>query len=239
MDPKQIEALSRLAETLHTFDSYKFYIISILVAFIIVSYILKLYFENKKKEKVENMVKTLISEHDARSGDRDNRLIECMQALVSLTKEMRDRQADIINKTDSLRIIRDKIKNMLEAEIMTAVGWSIDHNHYEDDPAFVRKQIKSDIAKHVDRTKKSIKEFNLAIDIDKYFDSYIDKTDNNNMHYAIVDKIWDLVEPCYHHNNYRDLTAQVKDMEMNVTNFMNTFINSIEIDSQNLYKEAI
>ena len=87
-------------------------------------------------------------------------------------------------------------------------------------------------------TKKSLNEFNLSVDLDKFFPTY--KKDNN-IHYKLVDDIWDSVEPVYNVNRYDDKSPvkdqQIEEMTIGVNNVIVSFCASIQSNINDIYRD--
>lgn len=244
MDEKDIHALSKLAEALNAIDQHKLYIIAGVIVIIIVGYFLRYYLDyiskNKSYKHNEKLLGNItcvldsLKEHENASNSR-------MDRLVSVMEEIRDRQKNVISKSDSVRIVLNKFNDVIKKEIIVALEWSIKNNNYVARKEFVRKKIKTAIAEIIMLARRSLSEFKLSIDLDQFFITYTNERDGN-IHYKLVDQIWDEIESIYHKDRYQAneqgsvLNQQLEEMEIAVNNIITAELTKIQMEINNLYR---
>jgi len=239
MADNELEAIESLAKILSEIDQNKLWIIAIVIIVIIVSHSLKWYFAWKSKQRIEQNLSMLskslscLSDH---LGKHEFNSEQRTSGLDKIMAEIRDRQRNVIGHNDSIKIIINKFNDVIENEVIKIFEWSIINNDYESRKDFVRKKIKTKIAEQISLAKESLGQFNLSVDLGKFFITYKDEK-SNNIHFKIVDQIWDNVEKVYHKENYSGnvVEQQLEEMQVEINNVITTELMKIQVDINNLY----
>lgn len=236
-----MKAMESLAKTLSDIDQNKLWIVAIVVIIAIISYSLKWYFGWKGKQHVESSLTKMsdfvtamakmLTDHESSSGQRTAK-------LITVLEEIRDRQRNVIGKSDSIRIILNKFNDVIKREIINIFEWSIINNDYKGRADFVRKKVKTALADNISIAQKSLNEFNLSLDLDQFFITYVDER-TRNIHFKLVDQLWDEVEPIYHKEHYRGskiTEQQLEEMQIAVNNVITAELTKIQMEINNLYR---
>jgi len=236
---KDIKAIESLVQTLNGMDQNKFWIVAIIIIIAITIYTLKWYLDRTNRQRLANLSSSMskISEalvkHESDSGARTDR-------LVNVLEEIRDRQRNVISKSDSIRIILNEF-DTIKREAIQIFEWSIINNDYKKRKDFVRVKVKMALAKTVGLAKQSLSEFNLSLDLNQFFITYKHKK-TKNIHFKIVDQLWDEIEAMYHKENYsgddiNDIEQQqLEEMNVNVINLISAELAKIQSEINNLYR---
>lgn len=241
MAEKEVEALESLARTLNEFDQNKLWVIAIVIIALVVSYSLRWYFNWKSKQFAERNISQLsnslmnvseiMTQHESASHNR-------MTKLTTIMEEIRDRQKNVIGKSDSIRIVLNKFNDVVKREIIGIFEWSIINNDYEGRKDFVRKKVKTAIAESITMAQKSLSEFNLSVELEQFFITYKNKKDGN-IHLKMVDLLWEDVEPIYHKSKYAGNNIeeqQLEEMQIAVNNVITAELTKIQMEINNLYR---
>jgi len=238
---KEMQAIESLAKTLNEFDQNKLWIIAIVAIVLIISYLIKYYLSWKSRQHAENCLNKIssavtglsatLTEHEASSGTR-------MERLIPIMEEIRDRQKNVISKTDSVRIILNKFNDVIKREVIAIFEWSIINNDYDNRAEFVRKKVKTAVAEVIILAKKSLAEFKLSLDLEQFFITYKDKK-SGNIHFKLVDQLWDEVEQIYHKEKYSGdgvAEQQLEEMQIAINNVVTAELTKIQMEINNLYR---
>jgi hypothetical protein len=234
MNKSELEAIEKIAIALNAVDQNKLYIIAAVVLVIITSYSVRWYLAYAAKSRSEAALKLLsdtILRHETSSEMKISRVIDILE-------EISDRQRNIISKSDSIRIVLNKFNDVIKDEVIDIFEWSLVNNNYDTRSDFVRKKIKSAIAGVVGLGRQSLSEFSLSIDLEQFFITYVNPKDKN-VHYKLVDQLWEEVEPIYHRDHYegkRVEDQQVEEMQIAVSNIITAELTKMQMEINNLYR---
>lgn len=241
MEKESLKSLENLAKIISEIDQNKLWIILIAIIVLGCGYLIRYYLVWRKERSIENSLEKIskstlrvndsVTNHENSSGMR-------MEKLVSIMEEIRDRQKNVISKSDSIRIILNKFNDVVKREVISIFEWSIINNNYETRKEFVRKKIKTALAEVIILAKKSLSEFNLSVELDKFFITYVNEKDSN-VHFKLVDLLWDDVEPIYHKEKYGGDNIeeqQLEEMQIAVNNVITAELTKIQMEINNLYR---
>lgn len=245
MGKDELQATRDLVSTINSLDQNKFYIIAVLAVIVGIGYLIKWYVTQKSQQKTDNLLTSLtnsitsfsrvLDKHESASGVR-------MERLTTVMEEIRDRQKNIIGKTDSIRIIINKFNDVVKREIIGIFEWSLINNDYKARKPFVKRKIKTALADHIMMAKKSLSEFNLSVDLEQFFITYKNQEDQN-VHLKLVDLLWDEVEPIYERVNPSGeeehkifVDQQLEEMQIAVNNVITAELTKIQLEVNNLYR---
>ena len=246
--PVDANSIARIADAINALDNAKFYILAGLSFIIIINYILKWYFTHRKESRLEARLDETIRDikmvnsnfnkvkSDTRKTVRD--LSVTLERMTMVLEELRDRQRGVMSQSDSLRLICNYFNDVVKDEIQQIFRWSLLNNHYESRKDFIRKKIKTKMAEVFTLAKKSLNEFHLSVDLDKFFPTY--KSDNA-IYYRLVDDLWDTIEPVYDSSRYKNdmpiKDQQIEEMMIGVNNVIVSFCASIQTNINDIYRE--
>jgi len=240
---KELETMTSFIQLLNSMDQNKLWIVAMVALIITASYTFKWYCDWKSRQHIDGCLSKLsdimskmssaLSKHESTSNGRSKK-------LTLVLEEIRDRQRNVINKSDSIKIILNEFE-MAKKEIISLAEWSIVNNDYEHRKEFVRKKVKTALAEVITLSHKSLAEYSLSVDLEQFFITYIDKKDkeNHRVHFKMVDQFWDGIESIYHKENYSgsDIeNQQLEEMQIAIANIINAELLKIQLEINNLYR---
>lgn len=245
MDKDAVESVTKIVSVVNTLDQNKFYILVILGVLLGAGYFVRWYVSYKSQQKTDSLITGLtdsisnfsdiLHRHETSSGGR-------MTELIGIMGEIRDRQKNVIGKTDSVRIIINKFNDVVKREILTIFEWSIINNDYKSRKQFVKRKVKSAIADSINMARRSLSEFNLSVDLEQFFITYKNAADQN-VHLKIVDQLWDEVALIYEREKPTEEAAhtkmvsqQIEEMQIAVNNVITAELTKIQLEINNLYR---
>ncbi len=137
----------------------------------------------------------------------------CVASLDKHVKDLRDRQAGVINHTDSLRIIEDKFDQYVKHEVVRVFDYSLRQNDWDNRADAIRNRIKTEIGDILKTAQRAIGEYKLSVDTTPYFRT---THTERGIRFQLCDDLWDEVEGLY--AEHGDVDQRAGEMRVIVAN---------------------
>jgi len=227
-----MQQLSDILNQLSTIGTFRLIVIVLIIIIVAATFVYKWYISTKPSE-ISKRIEELSLKIDDHDEWVEKHISHMQTEMISILRDIRDRQVGAINKQDSLRIIIDKFNNMTE-EIKTVFEWSITKNDYNSRKSFIKKKIKTELARVISVSENSLTDFKLTVDLTHFFKRYLDEKDNTTK-YTIVDDLWDGINQLYVSDE--SLTNRLEEMRINVSNIVTIHLTKAQAGVNELYKE--
>lgn len=142
-----------------------------------------------------------------------------MSGVRKLLTEMAQKNAGLMNRDNSLRVIEQSFANVIR-DIVLIFAASLENNGFDERQEFIRNRVKTTIGQTLDNLRVSLGMFQMSVDIRPFFRSQ--SADDQGDRYVLVTSLWDLVEPLYRAKT--PLKERLEEMRLIVPNRIRDYV---------------
>lgn len=176
---------------------------------------------------LEERSSSRLLDHLGRLDDTLNEVTRCM-------REVRDRQAGVINREDSLRIITHSLQGFVKSELVRLFEYSIRKNDYSNRANLIKERVKTEAATAVANAERDLHGYKLGLDLRHFFPRRGGKAGR----FVLVDDAWEQVVRRGLYEHEAPVEQRVKAMEVLVHNLVTDLIARATERSADLYNSA-
>ena len=145
------------------------------------------------------------------------RLEDCVDVML-------ERVTGELPKSDSLKLIRDKLYGQVRLDICIAVGDSLRENDFAGRKDFVTRKVKTRIGVILAEARAFLLQFHLAADVQKFF---ITTEGSGGERFVLCEDIWTGVAPLFLRecDNAPEAQHKIEEMRLLVMNTINDYYN--------------
>lgn len=148
-----------------------------------------------------------------------NEMAGTMSGVRKMMTEILNRNAGVMNRDNSLRIIDQSFSSVIR-DIVMIFSNSLETNGYEERRDFIRTRVKTTIGQSLDNLRNSLGYFQMSVDVRPFFRS--DATDSQGERYVLANELWELVEPLY--RSKLPLKDRLEEMRLIVPNKIRDYV---------------
>ena len=142
-----------------------------------------------------------------------------MSGVRKLLTDMTQKNAGVMNRDNSLRVIDQSFNNVVR-DIVMIFASSLENNGYAERQEFIKNRVKTTIGQTLDNLRASLAVFQMSVDIRPFFRST--STDEKGERYVLAAELWELVEPLY--LSKLPLKDRLEEMRLNVPNLIRDYV---------------
>ncbi len=186
--------------------------------------------ENLKEQSKENTTNL------TRVGSTVEAMTHAVMSLHRVVSDVRDRQAKIISRGESLAIVEAKFIDYVRNEALGVFEQSLRRNAYQERKDFVRDRVKTAIGEIITRAHQSLERDYpaLSLNLDPFFTERGSGT--GGLRYTLCDTMWEKVEPLYLlGRGAKDIDQRVEEMCIILSNIVNDYVTSARETACDIY----
>ena len=176
-------------------------------------------------QRMDDLVKGIatfleaVNKQYASTNEFQEEMKATMSGVRKLLTDMTQKNAGVMNRDNSLRVIDQSFSNVVR-DIVMIFASSLENNGYAERQEFIKTRVKTTIGQTLDNLRASLAVFQMSVDIRPFFRST--STDEKGERYVLAAELWDLVEPLY--LSKLPLKDRLEEMRLGVPNLIRDYI---------------